>query len=152
MLSWTLVTALGGSIVVTLYSWVLNFGSFDYREYNIPGWTINLGLAVVLPIGGAIIGSLQSIFITKHIGRAKLWIRAYILGLLLPPIITPLALLVKSFFLRLLYFVEFIDLVDLRWLLFFGVLVVVTAIFISLLTGNILLNYSKLNSATIKMG
>ena len=152
LFTWTFATALGGSVLVTLYSWVLNFSSYDYWQYNIPDWVINSGLAITMPIGGAIIGGVQSFAIRKHILRPDLWIRAYAVGLILPTIVTPLAVLVKSFFLDFLYSNELYDLVDLRWYLFFSFLIIVTAVFISILTGNILLKQSNINSVTIKAG
>ncbi|HNE06360.1 MAG TPA: hypothetical protein PLT08_17670 [Anaerolineales bacterium] len=150
---WAFATALGFSILVTLYVWVLNFRSHDYREYNIPDWVINTGLAITIPIGGVIIGSLQSIVIRKHISRPCLWIRAYAIGFLLPLIITPLAYSIKSFILKILYISEFLYFfVDLRWLFFFGFLIIVTVVSISILTSDILLKQSNTNSVTIKAG
>ena len=149
---WVFVTALGFSILVTLYVWVLNFHSHDYQEYNIPDWVINTGLAITIPIGGVIIGILQSIVIRKHISRPYLWIRAYAIGFLLPLIITPLAYSVKSFILNILYIFYFLYiLVEFRLFLLVGFLVIVTVISISILTGNILLKQSN-NSVTAKAG
>jgi len=155
-LLWVLVTVLGCGVLVTLYFWI-NFNSFEFRmKYGISYSIINLGLAITLPVGGAIIGSLQSIVMQKHISRLDLWIRAYIFGLLLPSIITPLSTLVKSFFLNLLYAllylfnnIDLYFLVDLRWLIFFGFLMIITAIFISILTGSILLKQTNINSITM---
>jgi hypothetical protein len=150
---WAFITALGFSILVTLYFWVLNFDSYNYREYNIPDWVINTGLAITIPIGGAIIGSLQSIVVRKHISRPDLWISAYVVGLLLPPLVTPLAFMVKSIILKTLYVSEFLYFfVDLRWLFFFGFLIFITAVCISIKTGNILLKQSNMFSVTIKAG
>ena len=154
LFAWAFATAIGGAIFVTLYSWVLNFGSFEYRmKYDITSWVINVGLAVTMPIGGAIIGGLQSAVIRKHISRPELWIRVYIFGLLLPTIVTPFAILVKSFLLNIFYSSEFLyNFVDIRWFLFFGFLIIITAVSISILTGNVLLKQSNINSVTIKAG
>lgn len=148
--AWVLVTALGGSIFVTFYSWVLNFGSFDYREYNIPDWVINTCLAITMPIGGATIGSLQSAILRKRISGTGPWIRAYTLGFLPPPMVTPLVILVKSFFLHLLLSTGSYILVASRWHIFLGFLTIFTAVFISILTGNVLLKHSNINSVTPK--
>jgi len=149
---WVFVTALGYGSLAALYIWGQTFGSFEYRmKYAIPYWIINVGLAITLPVGGAIIGSLQSIAIRKHISRFDLWIRAYIFGLLLPLILILFSFLVKSFFLNLLYSAEFYTLVDLRWLIYIGFLIIVTSTSISILTGNILLKHSNINSSIVNV-
>jgi hypothetical protein len=151
---WAFATALGCAVLVTLYSWVHSFGSFEYqRKYDIPYWIINLGLAITMPLGGAIIGSLQSIVIRKYISRPKLWIRAYVVGLFLPSLVTPIAFIIKSFLLNLLYSFRVLYIfVEMRWFLFFGFLFIITALCISILTGKILLKQSNVESVTIKAG
>jgi hypothetical protein len=69
---WAFLTALGCAVLVSLYSWVYSFGGFELRlKYDIPYWAINLGSALTLPIGGAIIGGLQSLVISKYVPSAK---------------------------------------------------------------------------------
>ncbi len=97
-------------------------------------------------------GGLQSLVIREHVGRPNQWMRAYVFGFLLPPIVMPLGYLVKSFFLRLFYSLDLWTLVDMRWVLFFGFLFISTALCISVLTGRILLNQTNVSSATIKAG
>ncbi len=153
LLIWAFASLIGFTAFVSLFSWVQKFGSFDYRmKYEIPYWVITLGLAVSLPIGGAILGGLQSLVIREHVGRPNQWMRAYVFGFLLPPIVMPLGYLVKSFFLRLFYSLDLWTLVDMRWVLFFGFLFISTALCISVLTGRILLNQTNVSSATIKAG
>ena len=152
---WAFLTALGCAILVSLYSWVYNsLGSVVYiTKYSIPYWAVNLGIAITLPIGGAIIGGLQSLVIRKRGLKPNLWIKAYSFGLLLPPIITPLAILVKSYLLNLFYSFEFLwFLVDMRWFLFFGFLFFITALCISILTGKILLKQTNMDSITRNAG
>jgi len=152
LIVWAFVTALGFSILVTLYFWVLNFDSFDYWEYNIPDWIIGTGLVMTIPIGGAIIGGLQSVVLRKHISRLGLWIKACSLGLLPPVIVAPIAFLAKSLLLNILYSAELYTLVDMRWFLFLGFLIVISTAGISILTGDILLKQTNINSITITAG
>jgi hypothetical protein len=145
---WVFITALGFSVLVTLYSWVLNFDSFDYREYNISDWVIYIGLAIAILIGGAIIGSLQSIVIGKHISSQGLWIEAYVFGLILPLAVGYLAYTFKAIFLNTLYFFRLYDIAlgPGKFILLYGFLVLVTSIGISLYTGKALLKQSSLNA------
>lgn len=153
LLIWTFVSLIGFTAFVSLVSWVQMFFSFDYRmKYEIPYWIINLGLAVSMPIGGAILGGLQSLVIRENVTRPNQWIGAYVFGFLLPPITIPLGYLVKSFFLRLFYSLKLWALVDMRWILFFGFLFISTVLYISLLTGRILWNQTNLGSAITKAG
>jgi len=150
---WAFASLIGFIAFISLFSWVQKFGSFDYRmKYEIPYWIVTLGLAVSLPIGGTMLGGLQSLVLRNHVARPTQWMRAYIFGSLLPPIVIPLAYLVKSFFLRLFYALELWTLVDLRWHLFFGFLFILMALCISVLTGRILLSQINIGSATIKAG
>ena len=150
---WTFASLIGFTALVSLFSWVQKFGSFDYRmKYDIPYWIVTLGLAMSLPIGGAMLGGLQSLVIREHGARPNQWIRAYVFGFLLPPIIMTLSYLVKSYFLRLFYSLGLWALVDMRWVLFFGFLFISTALCISLLTGRILLNQTNISSASINAG
>lgn len=143
--SWGFVTALGYGVLASLYFWVHDFYRFEYFEHNvhIPDWIISVSLSITLPVGGIIVGSFQSVIIRKNISTPGLWIRVYGFGLLLSSIIASLALLMKSFFLNILYSNYLYDLVDMRWPLFFGILIIVTALGTSIPTGKILLNNQK---------
>ena len=153
LLIWAFVSLIGFTAFVSLFSWVQMFFSFDYRmKYEIPYWIITLGLAVSMPIGGAILGGLQSLVIREYVVSPNHWMRAYVFGFLLPPIAMPLGYLVKSFFLRLFYSLKLWTLVDLRWFLFFGFLLISTALCISVLTGRILWNQTNIGSTTTKAG
>ena len=150
---WVFVTVLGCSILVTLYAWVLNFDSFEYSEYNIPDWLINTGLVITLPIGGAINGGLQSIMLRKSVSRPKLWIRASIIGLLLPAIVAPLTFWVKSFLLNILYISSLpYFFIDARWLLFYAFLLFIAAVSTSILTGRVLSKYTNIDPVLNKAG
>ncbi len=152
--AWIFATIVGCSVLVMFYSWVEKLDSFEYRvKYDIPYWIINVGLTTTILLGGAIVGGLQSIVIRKHILRLGSWIRAYIIGLLVPIIVVPLTFLAKSLLLKFIYFFDFLDiLVFMRWDLFFWSLIVIAAMSTSILTGNILLRQSNIDSATIEAG
>jgi hypothetical protein len=150
---WTFASLIGFTAFISLFSWVEKFGSFDYQmKYGIPYWIVTLGLALSLPIGGFMFGGLQLLVLRNRVARSTQWIRAYVFGSLLPPVIIPLGFLVKSFFLRIFYSLRLWTLVDLRWDLFFGFLFILMALCISVLTGRILLNQTNIGSATPKTG
>jgi hypothetical protein len=153
LLTWTFVSLVGGVVLIIFFSWILKFNSFEYQtKYDIPDWILTLGIATSFPVGGAIFGSIQSIPLREHVTRTDTWIKAYVIGFLLPPIIAPAAYLAKSFFLDFLYSNELYSLVDMRWFLFFSFLIITTSVIISVLTGNILLKHSNINSVKIKTG
>jgi hypothetical protein len=153
LLAWTFASLIGGVVLIILFSWVLKFNSFEYQtKYDIHDWVLTLGSAISFPIGGAIFGGIQSIILREHVTRTDMWIKAYVIGLLLPPIAAPTAYLVKSFFLDFLYSNELYSLVNMRWFLFFSFLIITTSIIISVLTGNILVKQSNINSVKIKAG
>jgi hypothetical protein len=153
-LVWSFLTAIGFAILAILFSWVSSLGSFEYRmKYDIPYWVINTGLVATFPIGGVIIGSLQSLAINRHFSKqGGLWVRAYTFGLLMPAIFAPIAFWIKSFVIKTLYSVGLYNLVEIRWVIFFGFLFLVTFISTSILTGDILLKQINNSSITIKAG
>jgi hypothetical protein len=143
---WVFVTSVGVSTFFTLYSWVLNFDSFNYREYNIPPWLINSGLAMATLIGGAIVGSFQSIIVRKHISSLGPWIGGYAFAPFLAFAIGTLAFSIKSVLLETLYFLGWYDIAlgPGKFILLYVLMVLVTSVTISLFTGKALLKQVSL--------
>jgi len=148
-LLWILATAIGYGVFVTLYSWVVKFDSFEYRmKYDVPYWIINVGLFIIMPIGGAIIGGLQSIVIKDKVSNLGLWIKAYIFGLTLPFATGYLAFAFKAVFLNTLYYFGLYDLAfgPAKYILLYSFLLLMSSIGISLFTGKALSNRLSLNA------
>jgi hypothetical protein len=147
LLAWILITSIGFSAFFTLYSWVLNFDTFDYREYNIPDWLINSGLAITTLIGGAIVGDFQSIVIRKHVSSLGLWISAYVFAPFLAFAVGALAFTIKSVLLKTLYFFGwyYIGLGPGKFILLFALMILITSVTISLFTGKALLKQLTLD-------
>jgi len=153
LIVWAFVTVTGYAILINFYSWVL-IAAFELAmKNNIPSWAIIIGLAITTPVGGAVIGGLQSISIGKYISKSSFWINAHVFGVVLPAIIAPLAIFFKSFLLNLFYSHEFLTIFAyMRWFVFFGFLSIITILCTSVLTGKILLEKSIIGSATIETG
>jgi len=146
--AWAFLTGIGYAIVINFYSWIFIAIYELVAKYDLPSWTIIVGFAILIPIGGVFMSGLQSIVIGEHISKSYFWIEAHVIGLVLPAIVAPLALFFKSFLLNILYSFELLYfLADMRWYLFFVFLFTITALCISILTSRILLEQSNISSA-----
>ncbi|MBL8078382.1 MAG: hypothetical protein JNM55_10510 [Anaerolineales bacterium] len=146
--SWIFATATGYIILINFYSWILSVAFEVASNNNIPSWVVIIGLAITIPISGAVIGGLQSFIIGKYISKPSFWVKAHIFGVILPAVIAPLAIFLKSFFLNLFYSFDFLSIIAyMRWFVFFGFLYILTVLCTSLLTGKVLLEQSNIASA-----
>jgi hypothetical protein len=147
LVGWVLVTTLGFSTFFTLYGWVQNFDSYEYREYNIPVWLIVSGLATATLVGGAIIGFLQSPLIRKHISGLGSWVWGYILAPFLRFVVGFVIVSIKSALLKMLYFLGWYEIAlgPGKFFLLYAVVVLVISITISLFTRKALLKESSLH-------
>jgi len=138
-IAWVVITTLGFSTFFTLHAWVLNFNSFDYRQYNIPAWIINLGEVLTTLVSAVMIGGSQSSLIRKHISGA--WVMAYVLAAFMAFAVLALGFAIKSVLLETLYFLGlyFIAFGPVKYILLFALTVLVASITISLVTGKVLL-------------
>jgi hypothetical protein len=134
-LAWTLLTALGTAVSAAIFDWV----RYDLDRTLGTVYATIPGLLLTMPIVGAIGGILQFLAIRNHISKPGLWIKANTLGLITPAIVALVAVFAKSMILKFLYSAELYSIVHLRWYLFYGLLIVITSVCISFLTGKILL-------------
>ncbi|MBI3166497.1 MAG: hypothetical protein HYZ24_17565 [Chloroflexi bacterium] len=151
LFAWAFLTACGTAIANVVLSWIAIdlfralYNLFEIFQSDYQKWIdivfkiSNASSWVSFPIGGMILGVFQSFAIRLHISKSSKWIRANALGLLVPSLPLPFGYTIKSFILNFFYSAELSELVDIRWPLFYGYLVLVSAISIAKFTGDIIL-------------
>jgi hypothetical protein len=168
LVAWIFVTSLGFSVLVALLNrafalnqYGLNLiprGHVDLGEFigkiDIGNNIMSLLGGIAIFLGGLIVGGLQTIIIHKTIAQPKLWMKANMLGFLIPAIIMPLAYFFKLLGFNTVYFLLYFwggftlvygtataNIVD----IFYIILVITASIGISILTGQVLLQQTILD-------
>lgn len=151
LFAWEFLTAFGTATASVAISWVsidlfLNlYKLFEMFQSNHQKWIDilfaidEIGFVLMFPISGMILGSFQSFAIRSRISKPGKWILANGLGFILPGLLFPIGYAIKGFILEFLYSARLYDLVDIRWPLFYGFFILVSAIGIAKFTGDILL-------------
>jgi hypothetical protein len=165
LLIWAVVTSLGFSVLFTLL-----YGAAALNRYGlnlIPQGRVDLGefigkidigqnityvlCSIAILLGGFLTSGLQAIIIRRIIPKPWLWIKANMLGFLLPAIIMPLGYFFKHIGLTVISLLRIYFLYVLAGFLLDIFLLILTPIVISIFTGKVLLNQS-ISDITQKAG